>query len=151
VQSWASYISFSKDKPPNPEKMPFFVNPYYDELQKRAHLPEQSDELGKVNNEDKFDFWVVLLEGSVYAISSRRALLERVIDQFKITEVEKTWVDITGVNHKGIEAYDEVPHRFCIRIKKKPTNPPGEDFWIICFRDDYLRINWLMNLQKVRL
>lgn len=89
--------------------MTFFVNPYFDELKKREYEPQKEDEFGKVNNQEKFDFWFIILEGSVYAISSRRAVVERIIDQFKITEVEKKWVDTTGLNHNGIEVYDEIP------------------------------------------
>ena len=58
--------------------------------------------------------------------------------------MEKTWVDTTGVNHKGIEIYDEVPGKYCIRIKKKPNTPVGVDFMIICFRDEHFRTTWLI-------
>ncbi len=48
----------------------------------------------------------MLLDNYLYVINSRRAIEERIVDEIKMSDIEKNYVDEEGNSHPGIEAME---------------------------------------------
>ena len=79
------------------------VNDSWNEQVKHPFTPDDQDANGFINIPSKTDFWVVLNDGTIYILSSRRSIMTRVVQQFKMNDIMKSWIDNLGGTHKAIE------------------------------------------------
>ena len=91
------------------------MNESFNEQLKHKFVPDQSDTYGYINIPSKFDFWVVMNEGTIYILSSRRSVLTHVVQQFRMTDIVKDWIDNLGQGHKAIEKSEILEN--CIQFK----------------------------------
>jgi hypothetical protein len=63
---------------------------------KRVFNSDDRDDWGVINIPNKTSFWLVLMDGSIYILNSRRSVITRVVQQFKIEDVPKDWITKRG-------------------------------------------------------
>ena len=54
---------------------------------KHNHEPDEKDEWGIIDIPSKTDFWLVMMDGTIYLLNSRRSVITRVIQQFNIKAI----------------------------------------------------------------
>ena len=150
MESWGTYFSFISGHEPTKDNIKFYINDSYAEMLKIPHDPNLKDEHGWVDIPSKFTFWIVLYDGKLYFLSSRRGVTIRIIDEFSLQDCSDGYLDLKGNKHSGVEELEKFGDGYCLKIKLKENPVIKLDIYVVCLENEELRNAWVKKFSAVR-
>jgi hypothetical protein len=129
--------------------MEFFVNQNFFEQEKRQFDATLKDEFGPINVPGKQQFWMILANGSMFILRSRRAILENIVEEINIKDIEKNWSSADGKVHPTLEDFPDVPDQFCFQFRYKENKISDQDMVVICNTTLDHKKRWMNLLEGV--
>lgn len=84
VQTWGKFNIIHSDKIPDPSSISFYLNDYFETAENQADS-EEADNYGSIKVPTKFSFWMIIVNGRLYVLNSRRSINQRVISSLDIS------------------------------------------------------------------